>query len=274
MKLIDRAAQLAFSGAIALPKELNTKEKVGAVILYGLELGLAPMSALKHLYIVNGKVQPSTEVMAGLLLSRHPDARLLVEELTNERCVMRLIWPSRQVNDTYIVTWEDIKRAGLDKNEVAQKYPQDRLRYHATKRLLRIYAPDVINGLDQGSPVIDPEATPEDEEAIDDAELWNPGDVIQGEARLVEEQAGVEDVPTATPEQRALFKDWYEAIEDRFGKDTLKEVAAFAKTRWPYADLEGVFRPALLTAYDADAFIDLLSEVGGTGKLPEQVRAL
>lgn len=174
LALIDKASRLVFAGAISLPRELNTHEKVGAVMLYGLELGLAPMTAIRHLYIVNGKVSPSAEVMIGLLMSRHPDVRLHVVELTNDRCTLRLVWPSRDVDDTYTVTWDDIKRAKLDK-DVAVLYPQDRLRWHCTKRLLRIFAPDVINGMDQGAPVLEslPRPAADDD---DDRDLYNEGD--------------------------------------------------------------------------------------------------
>lgn len=171
---IKAAAQMAFEGKIALPEELKTEAQVRAVMMYGWDLGLKPMTALRHLYIVKGKVQPSAEVMAGLVLSRYPDARLYVEEINDARCTMRLRWPSRQVNHTYTVTWQDIERAGLAAGANKQ-YPQDRMRYHATKRLLRIYAPDVINGLDQGAPYFgEGPAAPED--AIDSDDLYNAGD--------------------------------------------------------------------------------------------------
>ena len=70
MSLIERQAAVVFSGKIALPEELKTKEQVAAVMMYGLELGLRPMTAIRHLYIVKGKVSPSAEVMAGLVLAR------------------------------------------------------------------------------------------------------------------------------------------------------------------------------------------------------------
>lgn len=270
MKLIDRAAAMVFAGAVALPKELNTPEKVGAVMLYGLELGLAPMSALRHLYIVNGKVQPSTEVMAGLLLSRHPSVRLKVDELNDQRCVMRLIWPERDVNDTYIVTWEDIKRAKLDGGEVAQKYPQDRLRYHATKRLLRIYAPDVINGLDAGAPLIDPAAATDADDQIDDAELWNPGEVIDAESKVVDADGVVESVPTASDEQVATIKEWAEAIVDRHGQPKLVELCKWAAEQFPYAVDGSSFKASKLTQENASSYIAAAKAMAETGSLPVQ----
>lgn len=169
---IKAAAGMAFAGKVALPEELNTEAKVAAVMMYGWELGLKPMTALRHLYIVKGKVQPSCEVMAGLVMSRHPDARLYVEAISDAACTMRLRWPSREVNAVYTVTWDDIKRAGLATGANNQ-YPQDRMRYHATKRLLRIYAPDVINGLDQASPYIGEAVA---SSAPSDADFYNEGD--------------------------------------------------------------------------------------------------
>lgn len=274
-QLIEKAAAMVMAGAVSLPKELNTKEKVGAVMLYGLELGLAPMSALRHLYIVNGKVQPSTEVMAGLLLSRYKDARLKVDELTNERCVMRLVWPSRDVNDTYIVTMEDLKRAGLADGEVAKKYPQDRLRYHATKRLLRIYAPDVINGMDQGAPIVD-ESAGQNADDIDESELWNPGDahVIDGESRLIDEDGVVESVAMVTDDQIRAITDWSEGIRADRSEDALKACVTWAKGRFLYA-VEGTkFRSSLLTETDATVFIDVLRACCQEGAMPAAQTAM
>lgn len=154
--LIDHTAAMAFKGSVTLPAELNTKEKVAAVMLYGLELGLRPMTALRHLYIVKGKVSPSAELMAGMLMGAEPDARLEVVEINDERCTMRLIRPSRHIDKTYTVTWDDIKKAGLAR-EANLQYPQDRMRYHSTKRLMRIYCPDVINAMD--GPLLDQRVT-------------------------------------------------------------------------------------------------------------------
>jgi len=167
---IERAAKLALSGAVALPKELNTSDKVAAVMLYGWELGLKPMTALQHLYIVHGRVQPSAQVMAGLLEAR-TDARIRVVESTDKKCTLRLVWPSRHIDETWSCDWAEVQRAGLDKDASSAwaKYPRDKLVWHTTKRILRIYAPDVINGL--VGPVIGDELA----EAEDD-DLYNEGD--------------------------------------------------------------------------------------------------
>lgn len=172
LKLIDRAAQMAMSGAITLPRELNTPQKVATVMLYGWELGLKPLTSIRHIFIINGRPQPSAEVMAGMLIAHEPDARLSVVEIDNTHCTLRLLRPRRHVDAQYTVTWADIERAKLNK-DVALLYPQDRMRWHCTKRLLRIYAPDVINALDVvGSSELD---DGEDEE-FDESEFYNDGD--------------------------------------------------------------------------------------------------
>ncbi|OGT54312.1 MAG: hypothetical protein A3E01_15215 [Gammaproteobacteria bacterium RIFCSPHIGHO2_12_FULL_63_22] len=177
MSLIKQQAQIIFAGAVSLPQELDSPEKVAAVMMYGWELGLRPMTAIKHLYIVKGRVSPSAEVMAGLLMSRYPDARLKVEELDDAHCVMRLIWPMRHINEPYEVKWSDIVKAGLANSDMNKSYPHDRMIKHATKRLLRIYAPDVINGLDARAPVFDGgEPYGDDEGDFDERELYNAGD--------------------------------------------------------------------------------------------------
>lgn len=171
--LIDKAAQMAFSGAVALPRELNTPQKVGAVMLYGWELGLRPMTALQELYIVNGRVQPSARIMAGLLHAR-TDASIKIVEATDKKCTLRLIWPSRRIDETYTVEWAEIERAKLANGNVWQAYPRDKLITHCTKRLLRVYAPDIINGIT--GPILTDVAPAEEEP--DESELWNPGEQV------------------------------------------------------------------------------------------------
>lgn len=250
---VNKAAAMVMSGAVTLPVELKTAQQVAALMLYGLELGLRPMTALRHLYIVKGKVQPSSEVMAGMLMRSDPQAKLIVEKLEVKGtgndisgvCTMRILRPSRGISQTYTVDWADIKRAGLARdNNLA--YPEDRLRYHATKRLLRIYAPDIINAFDDGpsfSSGIEVEGSP----AInDEASLYNEGDEpIDAEYRnVVDKETGEipndpkPEAPIAPTEHQlaridGLLKELHQSLQkadwealnleaiERFGKEKL-----------------------------------------------------
>lgn len=143
---IRETAAMAVAGAIALPEGIKTKEQAAAIMLYGWELGIPPMSALNELYIVKGKVSPSAKVMAGLVANREADSRLTIVELTDQKCTLRFRRPSRALDVEYTVTWDDIKRANLAGGTNAT-YPKDRLTYHCMKRILRVYAPDLIFNL-------------------------------------------------------------------------------------------------------------------------------
>lgn len=211
MDLVKQAAQMVFSGKVALPTELNSPEKVAAVMLYGLELGLRPMTAIRHLYIVNGRVSPSAEVMAALFMKADERNRLIVEKLEVKAgpngagiasgvCTIRLIRPARNIDERLTVDWEQIKRAGLARdNNLA--YPEDRLRYHCTKRLCRAYAQDLINGLDDGPAITAMTVEDAPAPAIDEAALYNEGDEpAEGEYRDVDHETGeIHDAPKAEP---------------------------------------------------------------------------
>lgn len=221
------AAKLALSGAVAIPKELNSEAKIMAVMLYGLEMGLKPFTALRQLYIVNGRVAPSSEVMAGMLMQSDKGAKLIVEKLEVKSspdgrgiasgiCTMRIIRPSRGIDQRWSVDWDQIKRAGLARDNNLL-YPEDRLRYHCTKRLLRTYAPDIINNMDEGpslDSLMEVEGVPENFD-VDDANvamLYNEGD-DEGtpEAEWSEIRSGVDvatgEVIASTDAQRRAVKE-------------------------------------------------------------------
>lgn len=225
---IDKAAKLAFSGAVALPKELNTPQKVGAVMLYGWELGLRPMTALQELYIVNGRVQPSARIMAGLLQAR-TDATIKIVEATDKVCTLRLIWPSRHIDEQYTVTWDEIVRAKLSTRDVWASYPRDKLITHCTKRILRVYAPDVINGIT--GPILTDTETPDDEP--DESELWNPGErVIDHETGEIIEAEVVDD--TITDATKKAVREAYVAVQRARGDDFVPEVQSELARLWPH----------------------------------------
>jgi hypothetical protein len=131
------------------PKELDTPGKVYAVMAYGLDLGVRPMTALRSIYVVNGRPEPSAQLMLGIVMAAEPDATMEIVELTDELCTMRINRPSRDMRAEYTYTLADAKRAGLVKqNNPWALYPRDMLRHACVKRLCRAYAPDLIQGID------------------------------------------------------------------------------------------------------------------------------
>lgn len=279
LDVVERAAAMAFAGKVALPEELNTKEKVAAVMLYGLELGLKPMTSIRHLYIVKGKVSPSAELMAGLCMAKERDIAFHVEELNNERCTIRMVRPRRGVDGVYTVTWDDIVRAGLEKGNNAQ-YPQDRMRYHCMKRLCRMYGQDLLNNLDEGivlpgiaenapwrPTVVDPDDDLYNEGDVPDNVDRETGEVIEQGAQATEGSGGKAPEPApsptlATQEQQAAITDWSEQLKNLDdGKDRLLAVDKVRRETWPYAVGDGNrFSASKLTEADAARYIDVLRE--------------
>lgn len=187
---------------VAVPKSLDTPGKRAAVMLTGLELGVKPMTALRRMLIVDGKVEPDGQLMQAIVQAHEPDARFDVVELDEEHCTMRFRRPSRRTDVEYTVEIADAQRAGLIKPGSGwMKYPKDMLRLHATKRLCRIYAADVINSV--GVNIAEAEATFDALDAagettiegdvidLDDAELYNAGD--SADAAVVDEDGLVVD---------------------------------------------------------------------------------
>lgn len=245
---ITRAAKLALSGAVALPPELNSPEKVATVMLYGLELGLMPFTAIRHLAIIKGRVSPSAEVMAGLYLKHEPAGSISVVSIDDEQCTMRIIRPSRKIDETYQVTWDEIKKAGLASGNNLQ-YPKDRMRYHATKRLLRIYAPDIINMLD-GPSIEMPDVAASD----DDMPLTNEGDT----APVWREEQPVQAPSRPTPPAPSLdeLTAAYMDLIDKQGKDAGLAVMDWALESYPHATGKtGKLDKSKLTAEESSALV-------------------
>lgn len=133
----------------AVPKEIDSPAKAAAVMLAGRELGVPPMSALRHIAVVNGKTEPDAQLMAGIIVAHEPDALFEVIEQTEDSCTVRFTRPSRGRDARWEYTYSlaDAKRAQLADKGGWKTFPKDMMRWAAIKRLARTYAPDLINGV-------------------------------------------------------------------------------------------------------------------------------
>lgn len=139
------AEELVASGL--LPQHIKTPQAALFVILKSLELGLPPTYGLSHLYVVNGRVAASAELMAALVYRAHGDQALEVVETTDERCVVRYKRRGWSEARTLVYTREDAKRAGLLVREQYQRFPAALLRARAISAVCRLAFPDVLAGL-------------------------------------------------------------------------------------------------------------------------------
>ncbi len=204
--LAKNAAQVA---GHAVPKELDTPAKAAAVMIAGFELGVKPMTSLRHIFVVNGRTEPDAQLMAGIVTAHEPTARFEIVELTDKLCTMRLHRPARDLVGEYTYELADAERAGLLKRGGPWRdFPKDMMRWAATKRLCRAYAPDLVNSVGAIGVADTEELLQVTEEPeldllelgdIDVAQQYNEGD----EPTEEREQYIVEDEPAPEPQAPA-----------------------------------------------------------------------
>ena len=118
---------------------------VAAAILYGRELGLAPMTSLRSVALIKGRPALSSEAMRAMVLaSGH---HIAFEEMTAARCV--IIGRRRGSEDStrVVFTMDDAKKMGVGGNAQYSKMPRQMLAARATAELCRLIFADVIGGL-------------------------------------------------------------------------------------------------------------------------------
>lgn len=130
-----------------IPASVKTKEQALAILLAGWELGLRPMTALRHCYVVNGKTEIETRAMVGIIRARDPRIQFEWPEYTREAVTCVLSRPGQPVTKVRY-TVEDAKASGQYKEGVWSKYTRDMLYAAATKRACRLACPDLINAIE------------------------------------------------------------------------------------------------------------------------------
>ena len=119
---------------------------VAAAILAGREMGIGPMTALQHLYVVEGRPAMSAQLMRALVMAAGHTFRVV--ESTSARCTV--VGRRRgETVDREPVTWsgDEVRRAGLAGRGQWQKYPRQMLLARATAELCRAVFPDVLGGM-------------------------------------------------------------------------------------------------------------------------------
>lgn len=136
-------------GTPTIPARWKTEGDAMAGVLYGRELGLAPMTSLQLLHIINGRVGMEGKALLALIQSR---GHLVIPvEMTPD--VVRLKAMRRMPDGTmmdsgeYEFTWEDAERAGLSEQDTYKLYPVDMLYWRAVSRAAKFAFSDVTTGL-------------------------------------------------------------------------------------------------------------------------------
>lgn len=114
---------------------------VAAIILTGREMGIPPMTSLRHVHIVKGKPGVSAELMRAQVEARGHEIEFL--EMTDTRCVVRGRRKGQSEWLTVSFTADQARKAKIDLGG----YPEDKLVARATSRLCRRRFADCIAGI-------------------------------------------------------------------------------------------------------------------------------
>lgn len=128
------------------PRGMDTPQKAFLVMAQGRELGLSTMQALNNIYVVEGKVSLSSDLMAALVMKSPVCEYLRVTEMSAERAT----YAAKRKGGAefkFSYTWEDAKRAGLASKATYQSNPADMLRHRALSKTVRAVFPDIVSGL-------------------------------------------------------------------------------------------------------------------------------
>lgn len=136
----DLASKISTTAFVPDSMRGNTAA-VAAAILTGREMGVGPMTSLRHMHIIKGKTGQSAELMRALVLSHGHQIRYV--ETTETRCVVEGRRAGEQDWTRVMFTADQARRAKIDLGP----YPEDKLVARATARLCRRLFADVIAGM-------------------------------------------------------------------------------------------------------------------------------
>jgi hypothetical protein len=148
--LLAEVAQLAHAVANTdfVPKGMrNNEAAITAAILYGDEIGLAPMQALRSIAIIDGQPSLRAETQRAMILGA--GHFIWPEEFT----VTKVTWAGRRFDSINAeptrITWtmDDARRAHLDGKPNWRSYPREMMSARSSADLARAIFADVIGGL-------------------------------------------------------------------------------------------------------------------------------
>jgi len=144
---LDEAFRLSQALAMAsvLPASLRGKPSDAlAIILYGQEVGLAPMQAIQGIYIVNGR--PTLAAQTWLALLRRAGHRARVLEHTESSCTVELTRGDSGESHREAFSIEEARKAKLTGKDVWVSHPKRMLLARAVSNAARFLCPEVAMG--------------------------------------------------------------------------------------------------------------------------------
>lgn len=139
-----RLAQ-ALAGSSLLPQALRGKTNdVLVTMLYGQELGLAPMQAIQAIYVVNGR--PTMAGQLWLAKARAAGHRVEVLEHTQDKCTVKVTRGDTGETHAETFTMADAKIAKLDQKDTYRQHPRRMLLWRAVSNACTFICPEIALG--------------------------------------------------------------------------------------------------------------------------------
>lgn len=145
LPVIFQLAEKLIESRSILPAHCKTVGDIVGTILAGRELGLPPMTALRMLYAINGKLGMDASLILALLARGGVRHRWLADGSDVKAATLRL---ERQGYEPFEFTysWQDATRASLVGKNQWKAHPTAMLRARCVSAAARAFAPDLALG--------------------------------------------------------------------------------------------------------------------------------
>ena len=141
---------ITLAGTPVIPARYAGKvNEMLAAVLYGREIGIGPISAMNELYMVDGKVSMSGQLMSRLVHQRGHQLRIrLTQKASVVEAWRRDPWTHElDLVGEFQFTEGDAARAGLNKKATYENYPQMMRTWRAITWCCRTVFADCLGGI-------------------------------------------------------------------------------------------------------------------------------
>lgn len=142
----------------AMPKGIDTAQKMMIVFQAAREINIPPVEALNSLYFVNGKIAMYGEaVPLQILRAGH---KLSWGECNAETATVTITRGDTGESMTTTFTMKEAQERGYTSNPIYKKYPENMLKWRAISMTAKFICPDALKGIgikeEMEAEVIDP----------------------------------------------------------------------------------------------------------------------
>lgn len=139
----------AYSGFLNSTSRDNTQRAADAffVMMYGRELGIPAMTALKTIYVIDGKPSCSGQALLALMRKGGVEVDMPDPGSVTDKAVVKVKRPGATAWKSYTYTLAMAEKARLLGKDNWKKAPAEMLIWRAVSTACRFEAPDIVGGL-------------------------------------------------------------------------------------------------------------------------------